>query len=89
MSRLNNDKRNQAIGMLQAGADVDHLLAHLVFTGPLTQDKFINTGSVEDRPRPGQPKKSTAQDDCSITLRVLRNCNIIALMLEVVILGIE
>ena len=65
------------------------LLAHLVFTWPQTQDKFINTGSVRHRPRPGQPKKSIAQDDHSIRLRVLRNRNITALTLEVALLVID
>jgi len=85
MPRLNNEQRNQAIGMLQAGTDVNQVAGafgvHRTTISRL-RDKFANTGSVKDRPRPGQPRKSTAQDDRSITLRVLRNRKITARKLQ-------
>ncbi|KAL6470251.1 hypothetical protein MHYP_G00213700 [Metynnis hypsauchen] len=36
------------------------------------QAKFHITGDVRDRPRSGHPKKTTAQEDCFLTLSVLR-----------------
>ena len=67
MPRLNNDQSNQVIGMLWAGTDVDQVVGafgvHRTTISRL-RDKF--TGSVKNRPRPGQPRKSIAQNDRSI-----------------------
>ena len=70
-SRLNSDHRNQAIGMLGASTQVAFGV-HRTTISTLT-DKFANISSVKDRPRPGEPRKSTAHDVRSITLRVLGN----------------
>ena len=75
-ARLNIDQRNQAIRMLPAGTDVDQVSGafdvHRTTISRL-RDKFSDTDSVKDRPRLGEQRKSTAQNDCSIILRVLRN----------------
>ena len=67
--------------MLWAGIDVDQVVGafgvHRTTISKLS-DKFANTGSVKDKSRSGQPRTSTAQDDHSITLRVLQNCKITA-----------
>ena len=79
---MNNE---QAIGMLQAGVSVRDVAracnVHRTSVSRLHQ-KFLATGNVKDRPRPGQPRNTTAPDDCSIRLRVLRNCKLSALSLQ-------
>ena len=85
MPRLNTDKRNHSIGMVWAGTDVNQVAGAFgvyLTTIPVLRDKFANTGSLKDKPQPGQPRKSTAQDDHSITLRVLQSSEITARKLQ-------
>ena len=76
MPILNNDQRNRDIGMLLAGTDVDQVAgAFGVHRTTISRlgDKSANTCSVRDKPRPGEPRKTTVQDDHNIILRVLQN----------------
>ena len=76
MPRLNNDKRNQAIGRLNAG-----MLATVVLrlfgcsrkTIEGLRRQFPVTGNVADRHRSGRPRVTTAADDRKIVLQHRRN----------------
>ena len=62
--------------MLEAGMAVTHVarnigVSHCTISRLLT--KFNATGSLKDRPLTGQPRKSTANEDCFITLISRRN----------------
>ena len=69
MPRLNNDERNQAIGMLNAGMSSTLVLRYFGCT-PNTikrlRRRFRATGNVADYPRSGRPHVTTAVDDCYI-----------------------
>ena len=76
MPRLSENERNQAIGMLQSGMQEKHVATRFAVhrtTIVRLRDRYQQTGSVKDHPRPGQPRKTSRQDDRSIRLRVLRN----------------
>ena len=75
MPRLSENQRNQAIGMLQAGAVVNDV-AHFGCSRQTIHNhntRFVIIGSVRDRPRPGQRRVTSQQDDRYITLTHLRN----------------
>ena len=76
MPRLNNDGRNQAIGMLNAGMSATVVSRHFG-CAPKTIERlrrrFRVTGNVADRPRSGRPPVGTAADDCYIVLQHLLN----------------
>ena len=63
---LSIENRNVAIGMLRAGAYVDVIARHFnvckrtIFR---LQARHRQTGSVQDRPRSGRPKKTAARED--------------------------
>ena len=76
MPRLNNDERNQAIGMLNAGMSATVVAQHFVCTRKTIerlQRRFRVTGNVADRPRSGRPRVTTAADDRYIVLQHVRN----------------
>ena len=76
MPRLNNDERNQAIGMLNAGMSETVVSRHFGCTRKTIdhlQRRFRVTGNVADRPRRGRPRVTTAADDRYIVLQHLRN----------------
>lgn len=76
MPRLNNDQRNQAIGMLNAGssvADVCRLFNCTRAAINRLRRRFQVRGNVHDRPRSGRPRVTTAADDHYITVTHLRN----------------
>ena len=57
--------------MLEAGMDVTHVGRNIGVSHCTTsrlQTKFNTTGSLKDRPRTGQPLKTTANEDRYITL---------------------
>ena len=85
MPRLNQNQRNQAIGMIQSGMKQHQVAArfgvHSSTIGRL-RDRFQQTTSVKDYPRSGRPRKTTHQDDRSIRLRVLRKRKISAKQLQ-------
>ena len=71
MPRLNNDQRNQAIGMLNAGstvAEVSQLFSCTRKTIERLRRRFQIRGNVWDRPRSGRPRGTTAADDRYITV---------------------
>ena len=66
MPRLSENQRNQAIGMLQAGAMVNGVAQHFECprqTIHILFTRFAITGSIRDRPRPGQRRVTSQQDD--------------------------
>ena len=74
MPRLNNDERNQAIKILNAGmsATVVSTLFVLERLSSLRR-RFCVTENVSDRPRSGRLRVTTAADDRYIVLQHLRN----------------
>ena len=82
MPRLNNDERNQAIGMLNAGMSAFVVSQHFRCTRKTIERlrrRFRVTGNVADRPRSCRPRMTTAADDCYIVLQHLRNRRLTAL----------
>ena len=76
MQRPNNDERNQAIGMLNAGMSATVVSRHFGCTRKTIERlrrRFRVTGNVADRPRRGRPRVTTAADDSYIVLQHLRN----------------
>lgn len=76
MPRLTHDERNRAIGMLQAGMGVRHI-ADALNCVPSTirrlQQRFQETGSVQDRPRGGRPRVTTVVQDRQLVRRHLQD----------------
>ena len=74
MARLNNDERNQAIGMLNAGMSATVVSRHCGCTrntiAPLRR-RFRVTENVADRLRSGRPRVTTVADDRFIVLQHL------------------
>ena len=76
MPRLNDDERNQAVGMLNAGTSATFVSQHFGCNRkPIERlrRRFRVTGNVADRPRSGRPRETTAVDDRYIVLQHLRN----------------
>ena len=76
MPRLNNDERNQAIGMLNAGMSATVVSRHFGCTRKTTERlrrRFRVTGNIAERPRSGRPSVTTATDDRYIVLQHLHN----------------
>ena len=76
MPRLNNDERNQPIGMLNAGMSATVVSRHFSCTRKTIerlQRRHRVTLNVVDRPRSGRPRVTTAADDRCIILQHLRN----------------
>ena len=66
MPRLNNDKRNQAIGMLNAGTSATAVWRHFGCTRKTIERlrrRFRVTGNIADRLQGGRPRVTTAADD--------------------------
>ena len=81
MPRLNNDERNHAIGMLNAGMSATVVSRHfgcIRKTIERLRRRFSVTGNVADRPRSGRPRVTTAADDRYIVLQHLHNRRLIA-----------
>ena len=76
MLRLNNDERNQAIGMLNAGMSATIVSPHFVCTRKTIERlrrRFRVTGNVADHPHNGRTRVTTAADDRYIVLQHLLN----------------
>ena len=76
MPRLNNDGRNQAIGMLNAGTSATVVSRHFGCTRTTIKRlrrRFRVTRNIADRPRSGRPCVTNAAYDCYIVLQHLRN----------------
>jgi transposase len=76
MPQLRQDERDRALGMYQAGTSQRRFAAvfgvHCSTIARLIQ-RYHTTGSTRDRPRPGQPRVTTARQDRSINFRHLRD----------------
>jgi transposase len=75
MPRLSNNDRNQALGMLRAGIstrEVARLFNCHQSTVVHLRQRLQTTNNVSDRPRPGQPRVTTDQQDRHIRLQHLR-----------------
>ena len=76
MPALNNDERNQAIGILNEGTSATVVLRHFGCTRKTIKHlrrRFRDTGNVADRSRSGRPNVTTASDNRYIVLQHLRN----------------
>lgn len=76
MPRLQQENRERALGMLDNGASRRQVAARFgvhVSTIDRLVNRFRATGSTRDRPRPGQRRVTTANQDRYIVLRHLRN----------------
>ena len=76
MPRLNNDERNQAIGMLNAGMSATVVSRHFGCTRKTMERlrrRLLDTGNDADRLRSGRPRVTTAADDRYIVSQHLRN----------------
>ena len=63
MPRLDNDERNQAIVMVNAGMSATVVLRHFDCTRKTIERlrrRFRDTGNVADRPGSGRPSVTTA-----------------------------
>ena len=81
MPRLNNDERNQAIGMLNAGMSATVVSWHSGCTRNTIERlrrRFRVTGYVADRPRSGRKRVISAADDRYFVLQHPRNRRLIA-----------
>ena len=81
MPRLNNDERNQAVGMLNAGMSATVVSQHFGCTLKTIKHlrrQFRVTGNVADGPRSGRPCVTMAANDCYIVLQHLLNRRLIA-----------
>ena len=76
MPRLNNDKRNKTIGMLNVGMSATVVSRHFGCTRKTIERlrrRFRVTGNVVDRPRSGRRCVTTAADDRYMVLQHLSN----------------
>ena len=76
MPPLSRDNRWAAVGRLQAGQSQSHVARELnVAQSTISRlwARFQATGSVDDQPRAGRPRGTTAAQDRLIRLRHLRN----------------
>ena len=76
MPRLNNDERNQAIGMLNAGMSATVVSQYFGCTRkPIERlrRRFHVTGNVTNHPGSGRPRVTIAANDRYIVLQHLRN----------------
>ena len=76
MPRLNNDERNQAFGMPNAGMSAVVVSRHFGCTRKTIERlrrRFRVRENVAKRPRSGRPRVTTASDDRYIVLQHLCN----------------
>ena len=76
LPRLNNDERNKAIGMLNAGMSATVVSPHFGCTQKTIKRLrrwFRVTGNIANCPQSGRPHVTTAADDCYIVFQNLRN----------------
>ena len=76
MTRLSNHERSRAIGMLETGKSQKWVAQRLQCTQSTISKlvrRLADTGRVEDRPRSGRPRETTAADDRWIRLQHLRH----------------
>ena len=74
--RRTSEQRSIAIGMLHGGMQAKDVAAHFgvaASTISRLKGRFNETGRVQDRPRSGRPKKTSADDDRNIVVTSRRN----------------
>jgi len=74
--RRTSEQRSIAIGMLHGGMQAKDVAAHFgvaASTISRLKGRFNETGRVQDRPRSGRPKKTSAADDRNIVVTSRRN----------------
>lgn len=76
MGRLTENQRCEAVGVLRAGSSqlaiASHFNRNRVSVRKLVQ-RYIATGTVEDRPRSGRPRVLTVRQDGHIRTTHLRD----------------
>ena len=73
--RLNRVARARAIGQIEAGRQLKYVAAAFGvnrLTITRLRQRYVQTGSVEDQPRPGQPRVTSQRTDRAIRLTHLR-----------------
>ena len=81
MARLNDNERNQVIGMLNAGASANCYIAALWLYSKDYRDgdDYVSQETLPiDPTQSGRPRMITAADDCYIVLQHLHNRRLIA-----------
>jgi len=76
MQRLPENERNQALGMLMVGSTKQHVANAFgcsMSTVARLAQRVQTTGSVRNRPRPGQPRVTTRLQDQQMRVNHLRN----------------
>ena len=76
MPRLSREERERAIGMLQAGLSARRVSRMFNCSHPTIiklRDRFHASGTTSDRPRPGRPRVTTANEDRQLILWHLRD----------------
>lgn len=76
MPRLSENERNQAIGLLLGGWTAVAVAGHFGCSRQTIQNllsRYVATGTVRDRQRPGRARATTLRTDRVITLTHLRN----------------
>lgn len=76
MPRLSPEERNRAIGMLNAGISIGRIAAIFNVSRQTVcglRQRFNRTGRVDDLPRSGRPRVTSAVDDRYIRLSSLRS----------------
>jgi len=69
MPRLTDHQRSEALGLLRAGRGVVAVARYCQChktTIVRLRHRFRQTGSVKDRPRPGQPRVTTPRQDGNV-----------------------
>ena len=82
---LSQSDRSRAIGMLEAGQSSRSVARQFGVhhsTIIRLKDRFLTTGSVQDRPRCGRPRKTTSGQDRLLKNLTLRNRTITARALQ-------
>lgn len=76
MAELTKQERGRIVGLVEAGMSV-RAAAHQVGTTPATASKWWNryqaTGNVDDLPRSGRPRVTSAAQDASIVNKATQN----------------
>ena len=76
MTKISYAEKNQAIGMLRAGLSAEAVSGRLRVskrTIERLKSKYRDTGTVNDRPRTGRPRKTSTAEDRHIRTLHLRN----------------
>ncbi len=76
MPRLSADERGRAIGMFESGMGQEAIAGRLGCSQPAISNlinRYLQSGTVQDRPRTGRPRVTTANQDHYMVLLHLRD----------------